>query len=51
MRLPNDRYAEIIMSPAETALLRAARERGLPAHPGERMIAHQIAAYLGFLGL
>ncbi|MFG2109356.1 hypothetical protein [Micromonospora chersina] len=36
---------------AETALLRAARERGLPAHPGEPMSAHQIDAYLDFFGL
>ncbi|MGW4294203.1 shikimate dehydrogenase family protein [Micromonospora chersina] len=43
--------ADIIMSPAETPLLRAARERGLPAHPGEPMLAHQIDAYLDFFGL
>ncbi|MFI5837505.1 shikimate dehydrogenase family protein [Micromonospora sp. NPDC051300] len=43
--------ADIIMSPAETALLRAARDRGLPAHPGEPMLAHQIDGYLDFFGL
>ncbi|MGV9809006.1 hypothetical protein [Micromonospora chersina] len=43
--------ADVIMSPAETALLRAARERGLPAHSGEPVPAHQIDAHLHFLGL
>ncbi|WP_433319450.1 hypothetical protein [Micromonospora chersina] len=43
--------ADIIMSPADTALLRAARERGLAAHPGEPMLAHRIDAYLDFFGL
>ncbi|MFG2168955.1 hypothetical protein [Micromonospora chersina] len=33
------------------ALLRAARERGLPAYPGEPMLAYQIDAYLDFFGL
>ncbi|MET7806695.1 hypothetical protein [Micromonospora chersina] len=41
----------MIESPAETALLRAARERGLAAHPGEPMLAHRIDAYLDFFGL
>ncbi|MFF4890899.1 hypothetical protein [Micromonospora chersina] len=43
--------ADVIMFPAETALLRAARERGLPAHPGEPVPAHQIDAHLHFFGL
>ncbi|MFI7071135.1 shikimate dehydrogenase family protein [Micromonospora sediminicola] len=43
--------ADIIMSPAETPLLRAARDRGLAAHPGEPMLAHQIDGYLDFFGL
>ncbi|MFI7285002.1 hypothetical protein ACIBOV_32595 [Micromonospora chersina] len=43
--------ADVSVSPAETALLRAARERGLPAHPGEPVLAHQIDAHLHFFGL
>ncbi|MEV0396281.1 shikimate dehydrogenase family protein [Polymorphospora rubra] len=43
--------ADIIMSPAETALLREARRWGLPTHPGEPMLAHQIDSYLTFFGL
>ncbi|SCG75609.1 shikimate dehydrogenase family protein [Micromonospora coxensis] len=43
--------ADIIMKPAETALLRAAGERGLAAHPGEPMLAHQIDSYLDFFDL
>ncbi|SCL14204.1 shikimate dehydrogenase [Micromonospora nigra] len=43
--------AEIIMSPAETPLLRAARQRQLAGHPGEPMLAQQIDSYLEFFGL
>jgi shikimate dehydrogenase len=43
--------ADIIMKPAQTALLRAAGERGLATHPGEPMLAHQIASYLDFFDL
>ncbi|MEU9510364.1 shikimate dehydrogenase [Micromonospora sp. NPDC048170] len=43
--------ADIIMTPAETVLLAEARARGLRAHPGEPMLAHQIDAYLAFFGL
>ncbi|MEV4493604.1 shikimate dehydrogenase [Micromonospora coxensis] len=43
--------ADIIMKPAETALLRAADERGLAVHPGEPMLAHQIDSYLDFFDL
>ncbi|MEU2172038.1 hypothetical protein ACH47V_30820 [Micromonospora chersina] len=43
--------ADVSVSPAETALLGAARERGLAAHPGEPVLAHQIDAYLDFFGL
>ncbi|WP_089155938.1 shikimate dehydrogenase family protein [Micromonospora sp. NBS 11-29] len=43
--------ADIIMSPAETPLLRAARARGLAAHPGEPTLSHQIDAYLDFFRL
>lgn len=41
---------DIIMEPAETALLRAARERGLPVHGGRAMLDHQLPAYLAFFG-
>jgi shikimate dehydrogenase len=43
--------ADIIMTPAETALLRAAYLRGLPVQPGLPMLSHQIDAYLEFFGL
>ncbi|GIM81051.1 shikimate dehydrogenase family protein [Salinispora arenicola] len=43
--------ADIIMKPAETALLRAADERGLTAHPGEPMLNHQLDSYLAFFAL
>ncbi|MEU6077234.1 shikimate dehydrogenase [Micromonospora sp. NPDC047074] len=43
--------ADIIMKPAETALLAGARGRGLAAHPGEPMLAHQLDGYLAFFGL
>ncbi|MEV0329303.1 shikimate dehydrogenase [Micromonospora echinospora] len=43
--------ADIIMTPAETALLRAAYLRGLPTQPGLPMLGHQIDAYLEFFGL
>ncbi|XTZ14363.1 shikimate dehydrogenase family protein [Micromonospora echinospora] len=43
--------ADIIMTPAETALLRAAYLRGLPTQAGLPMLGHQIDAYLEFFGL
>ncbi|MEU5944986.1 shikimate dehydrogenase [Micromonospora sp. NPDC047465] len=50
--LPADAVvADIIMTPAETALLAEARARGLRAHPGEPMLAHQLDSYLAFFGL
>ncbi|MGW4502914.1 shikimate dehydrogenase family protein [Micromonospora sp. NPDC004336] len=50
--LPADAVvADIIMTPAETALLAEARRHGLRAHPGEPMLAHQIESYLAFFGL
>ncbi len=48
---PHAVVADIIMTPADTALLRAARGRGLRAHPGEPMLAHQLDSYLDFFGL
>lgn len=41
---------DIIMEPADTALLRAARQRGLPTHAGRAMLDHQLPAYLDFFG-
>lgn len=40
--------ADIIMTPAETPLLRAATARGLAVQPGLPMLAHQIDGYLEF---
>ena len=41
--------AEIIMKPALTPLLRAARERGARIHLGEHMLAAQIDGFITFL--
>lgn len=41
--------ADVIMSPAETALLREATRRGCPVHPGQRMLEAQFEATLRFL--
>ncbi|MEU4565151.1 shikimate dehydrogenase [Micromonospora sp. NPDC023956] len=43
--------ADIIMTPVETALLRAASARDLTVQPGLPMLAHQIEAYLEFFRL
>jgi shikimate dehydrogenase len=43
--------ADIIMRPAETALLRVAAEHGCPVHPGEPMLAEQLPLYREFFGL
>ncbi|WP_454689981.1 shikimate dehydrogenase family protein [Achromobacter aloeverae] len=48
---PNQRVCEIIMQPRETALLRAARQRGCPVHYGAPMLAAQIALMARFLGV
>lgn len=48
---PHAVVADIIMRPADTALLRAARGQGLRTHPGEPMLAHQLGFYLDFFGL
>jgi shikimate dehydrogenase len=42
---------DIIMKPKETALLRAARERGMHVHHGHHMLDTQIPMYLEFLGI
>ncbi|OAA25879.1 shikimate dehydrogenase [Frankia sp. EI5c] len=43
--------ADIIMKPANTRLLRAARAHGLPAHPGIHMLAEQVDLYRAFFDL
>lgn len=43
--------ADIIMTPRETRLLKAAAARGLPVHHGHHMLAHQLEMYLDFFGL
>ena len=47
---PGTLVADIIMKPAETALLRAAAQRGLPTHAGILMFSHQIRLYGDFFG-
>jgi shikimate dehydrogenase len=42
---------DIIMKPKETALLRTARERGMPVHYGHHMLDAQIPIYLSFFGI
>jgi shikimate dehydrogenase len=42
---------DIVMKPRETALLRAAQERGLRVQHGHHMLDAQIPMYLSFLGL
>ena len=43
--------AEIIMQPAETPLLRAARAKGCRAHFGAPMLASQVALMAAFMGV
>lgn len=43
--------ADVVMYPAETALLRAAAEHGCRTHPGEPMLACQLPFYRRFFGL
>lgn len=43
--------ADIIMTPRDTELLKAAVARGLPVHHGHHMLAHQLEMYLDFFGL
>ena len=42
---------DIIMKPKETALLRAARERGMSVHHGHHMLDTQVPMYLEFFGI
>jgi shikimate dehydrogenase len=42
---------DIIMKPRDTALLTAARDRGLRVHHGHHMLDAQIPMYLSFLGI
>ncbi|PLP96444.1 shikimate dehydrogenase family protein [Cupriavidus pauculus] len=46
---PDTIVAEVIMQPAETALLTAARARGCPVHRGEHMVTAQIQLLAEFL--
>jgi shikimate dehydrogenase len=48
---PGTTVADIIMTPRETALLRAAARTGLPVLYGEPMLAEQIASYEEFFQL
>jgi shikimate dehydrogenase len=47
---PSQIVAEIIMQPAETPLLAAARARGCRVHPGAPMLACQIELMAAFMG-
>lgn len=42
---------DIIMEPAQTRLMAAARARGLAVHGGRAMLDYQVPAYLDFFGL
>ncbi|WP_342363141.1 shikimate dehydrogenase [Terrarubrum flagellatum] len=44
----NSVIADIIMTPAETALLKAARDAGLTTHPGIHMLEQQLELYRRF---
>ena len=46
---PGALVAEVIMQPEETALLQAARARGLGVHPGRAMLEGQLAEMFAFL--
>jgi shikimate dehydrogenase len=48
---PDQLVAEIIMEPAETALLRAAAARGCRTHPGLPMLASQLDLMADFMGM
>jgi shikimate dehydrogenase len=48
---PEAIVCDIIMKPKETALLRAARERGMRTHYGHHMLDAQIPMYLTFFGI
>lgn len=46
---PDTLVAEVIMEPAETALLQATRAKGCPVHPGRAMLDGQLAEIFAFL--
>lgn len=48
---PPTLVADIVMKPADTRLLQAARWRRCPTHAGRHMLDHQLPAYLRFFGL
>lgn len=48
---PGAVVADIVMRPKETALLRAAAERGRPVHPGSPMLTSQLDLYRTFFRL
>jgi shikimate dehydrogenase len=48
---PGTVVADIIMTPRETRLLRAAAACGLPIHHGEPMLSEQLRMYRDFFGL
>lgn len=48
---PDTLVADIIMTPAETRLLRTAGALGLPTHPGAPMLTHQLPLYRDFFDL
>lgn len=48
---PGLTLVDIIMQPAETALMRAARAQGCRVQAGAPMMAHQMQAMAGFFGL
>jgi shikimate dehydrogenase len=41
---------DILMTPAPTPLVRAARQRGVRAHMGHEMLVQQLPEYLGYFG-
>ena len=47
---PGTLVGEVVLSPAETALLAAARARGCPTQTGLDMLFEMIPAYLEFFG-
>ncbi|HEY9568828.1 MAG TPA: hypothetical protein VIR38_12110, partial [Thalassobaculum sp.] len=47
---PGTAVSEIIMIPEETALLKAAKQRGHPVHYGRPMLDEQIRLIAGFIG-
>lgn len=48
---PDMVVAEVIMEPAETALLTAARAKGARTHPGRPMLDHQLELMADYFGL